>query len=348
MGTQKQRPTRRLLFVSSHRMAGFESPDTQAVFERYAFSLGAIGYHLEQIGWETRRVGLAGSRNPLRLARVIDEFKPDIIYTYGSVTALNPLLARRLFCKHRNFRVVHGWDDVYGDLWRCAFGWLPGKWMDVMERWIIKCSDAVVTLSLFNLERGRRWGVESHFIPNGANVPQFDPSTCPIHLEGRLKIVYSGDQARWKRTWEICEAMRHVPKNIKLYLTGGHYPYLDPYASENCIFLGYLPKNDQLSVLAQADVLAVTADQECNAKIQEYLRFGKPILGYDGRPNLFFTNGRNALLTRDYPAAIMRLADDPAFRRQLAENAARDLPVLSWSEVAAEFDKYFRGLMAGK
>jgi hypothetical protein len=52
----------RLLIVSSHRMEGFESPDTQAVYERYSFSLGAIGYHLEQMGWETQRVGLAGWR----------------------------------------------------------------------------------------------------------------------------------------------------------------------------------------------------------------------------------------------------------------------------------------------
>jgi hypothetical protein len=61
--------------------------------------------------------------------------------------------------------------------------------------------------------------------------------------------------------------------------------------------------------MAQSDVLVCTADQDCNAKIQEYLRFHKPILGYDGRANLFFTNGQNALLTRDYPAAIRRLAD---------------------------------------
>ena len=32
---------------------------------------------------------------------------------------------------------------------------------------------------------------------------------------------------------------------------------------------------------------------------------------------------------------------------RLAENAVRDLPVMSWAEVAAEFDNYFRGLMAG-
>jgi glycosyltransferase involved in cell wall biosynthesis len=216
--------------------------------------------------------------------------------------------------------------------------------MDAWERLTVTRSDAVVTLSRHNQARARAWGVECCYIPNGADRPVFDPAACAIRLEGRFKIVYTGDQARWKRTWEVCEAMRRLPDDIRLYLTGEHYAYLDPYASRNCVFLGYLSKNDQLAVMGQADALVVTADQDCNAKIQEYLRFGKPILGYDGRLNLVFANGRNALLTRDYAAAIRRLADDPALCRTLAGNAVRDIPVLGWDEVAAEFDRFFRSL----
>ena len=122
--------------------------------------------------------------------------------------------------------------------------------------------------------------------------------------------------------------MRHVPKEIKLYLTGPHYAYLDEYASENCIFLGYVSKNDQFGVMSQADVLVCTADQDCNAKLHEYLRWEKPILGYDGRANLLFKNGRNALLTRDYPSAIMRLYNEPQLRRELAEHAKPTSPCI--------------------
>jgi glycosyltransferase involved in cell wall biosynthesis len=336
---------KRLLVVSSHRAGtGIDTLDTAAFFAKYPYSLGAITYNLERLGWTTRRLGMVNSRNPWRLARIIDEFQPDIIYTYGSLTAMNPLWARRWLCRHRAFRVVHGWDDIYGDIWRDVYGWLPGKFMEGMERVIVTRSDAVVTLSRYHQQIGRRWGVESHYIPNGADIPQFDTAASTIRLEGRLKIVYTGDAARWKRTWEICAAMRHLPPEIKLYRTGGHYAELDQYNSENCIYLGYLSKNDQLSVMAQADVLVVTADQDCNAKIQEYLRFHKPILGYDGRANLFFANGRNALLTRDYPTAIRRLADDPALRQQLVEHADRELPVHTWAEIAAQFDACFRSV----
>ncbi|MGI6099555.1 MAG: glycosyltransferase family 4 protein [Lentisphaerae bacterium] len=335
----------RLLLVSTHRKPEFETLSAADYFALHPYSVGAILHNLELRGWQTRRLGIRSTVHPGRLIRAINDFRPDIIYTYGSLTALNPVWLRRL-CRHRSYKVVHGWDDVYGEIWHDVYGWLPGRLMDIMERAIIRQSDGVVTLSRYNQERGRKWGVESVYIPNGADVPSYDPSKCPIRLEGRLKLVYTGDQARWKRTWEICAAMADLPKDIKLYLTGGHYPYLDKYASENCIFLGYLPKNDQLSVMAQADVLVITANQDCNAKIQEYLRFGKPILGYDGRPNLFFTNGHNALLTRDYRSAILRLANDPGLRARLAANA-RDLPVLTWAEIAAQFDDYFRSLLEG-
>lgn len=337
---------KRLLLVSSHRKPGFETLSTADFYARYPYSLGAILYHLEALGWLTQRAGIQTSAHPLRLARLIDRFQPQVVYTYGALTALMPLVVRHTLCRHRAYTVVHGWDDVYGEIWRDVYGRLPGLAMDLLERLIVKRSDAVVTLSRYNQLRARPWGVECHYIPNGADWPPPPDLAAAPRLEGRLKLVYTGDQARWKRTADVCAAMRHLPSDIKLYLTGEHYAYLDRYASDNCIFLGYLSKADQLAVMAQADVLVVTADQDCNAKIHEYLRFGKPILGYDGRPNLFFTNGRNALLTRDYPSAIRRLADDPALRDALAEHAAQDLPVLSWAEVARLFDGWLEGIGA--
>lgn len=301
----------------------------------------AIFYHLSLQGWHTRRAGWKTSSRLSSLAACIDAFKPSIIYTYGSTVALNPLLCRRFLCKWKAFKVVHGWDDLYGDIWGNLFGW-PGRLlMNFVEWLIITQSDYVVTLSYYLKQRGKVWGVDCHYIPNGADFPVFDITTCAIRLSGTMNIVYTGDQAKWKRTAEICEAMRHVPSDIKLYLTGERYPYLDHYASDNCIFLGYLSRNDQLCVMSQADVFVTTSDQDCNAKLQEYLRFHKPILGYDGRMNLFFKNGHNALLTRNYPEAIMRLYRDHELRQSLARHAAQDIPIYSWKEIAAQFDELF-------
>ena len=91
-----------------------------------------------------------------------------------------------------------------------------------------------------------------------------------------------------------------------------------------------------------------TSNQDCNAKLQEYLRWKKPILAFDGEANNFFKNGETALLAKDgdYAPLIMRLADDPSLCRRIAENADRDIPVYSWAEIARQFEEYFIGIMS--
>lgn len=339
-------PTKlRVLVVSSTRAEWFESQDTAVHYQHAPYSLGAIMKNLEPLGWQAGWAGWQTASNAKRLAERIDAFRPHIIYTYGSTTALKPLYCRRRLTAWKDFKVVHGWDDLYGDIWNDLFGW-PGRvFMDHIERRIVTESDHVITLSYFLQQRGRKWGVESTYIPNGADPVDTSVLKGTIKLDGKMNLVYTGDQARWKRTADICEAMRHVPKDIKLYLTGQHYKYLDKYASDNCIFLGYVSKEEQLNVMNQADVFVLTADQDCNAKLHEYLRWGKPILGYDGRLNLILKNNRNALLTRDYPPAIMTLYHNPALRTKLAAHATEDVPVMAWSEIAKLFDAAFRSFI---
>lgn len=338
---------KRILYVSSTRRPWFESQSCDEHFRNAPYSIDAIGYNLEKSGWTVGWCGWKTSKSLRLLAKKIDEFKPDVIYTYGSTVALHPLICRRFLCKHKTFKVVHGWDDHYGRIWGDLFGW-PGKvLMDWMEKRIVKNSDAVVTLSYELQKIGRKWGVECKYIPNGADPLEKLLVEGDIKLTGRFNIVYTGDKAKWKRTEDICAAMRTLPKDIKLYLTGQNEAYLSKYESDNCIFLGWLSKEEQFNVMSQADAFVCTSDQDCNAKLQEYLRWKKPILGFDGEANNFFKNGENALLAKngDYAPLIEKLASDPAFCQRLSENAARDIPVYSWAEIAQQFDEYFVGLV---
>jgi glycosyltransferase involved in cell wall biosynthesis len=150
-----------------------------------------------------------------------------------------------------------------------------------MEKRIVKNSDVVVTLSYELQKIGRKWGIECKYIPNGADSIEKLMMKGEIKLTGRFNIVYSGDKAKWKRTEDICSAMTRLPKDIKLYLTGRKEAYLEKYSSENCIFLGWLSKEEQFNVMSQADAFVCTSNQDCNAKLQEYLRWKKPILAYD-------------------------------------------------------------------
>jgi len=345
--------SKRLLFVTSKPTSWFESQDAAVHFQHAPYSIDAIGYNLEKLGWDVGWMGRSTAVSPFSVARRIDSFKPDIIYTYGSTVALHPLFCRRFLCKHKAFKVVHGWDDPYGRIWNEMIGW-PGKvLMNWMEKRIVKNSDAVVTLSYELQKKGRRWGVDCHYIPNGADpIPNSNnpnnSNNQTIRLTGRFNLVYTGDKARWKRTEDICRAMQKLPKDIKLYMTGRDYDHLKPYSSENCISLGWLTKEEQFAVMSQADAFVVTSNQDCNAKLQEYLRWKKPILAFDGEANNFFKNGHNALLAKDgdYAPLILRLIDEPDLGPTLVKNAEAEIPVYTWAEIAQQFDSYFSDLLS--
>jgi glycosyltransferase involved in cell wall biosynthesis len=275
----------------------------------------------------------------------MNEFRPDIVFTYG-VTGLQPLMARRFLGAWR-CPIVHGWEDCYADIWASLagrpFGWLVHQ----LERQIIRRSDFITTPSLALQNRARAWGKQTWRIPNGAEeIPPFDRAKCTLKLQGAMTLVHLGDQGKYKHTEDVVKAMASVPKDVRLYLVGVPNPDLLKYAAENVIFTGPVSWADLWGVLEQADVLVCTAHQDCNGKFYHYLRARKPILAYDGDPNLQFKNRVNALLTRDYAAAIMELYAAPDLRRRLAENAARDIRVYTWAEVAQQFDGVFREILS--
>lgn len=339
----------RILFVSSSRSPWYAKGTSAAAhFAAAPYSIDAIGYNLERMGWTVAWLGWRDTANPLRLAKEIDAFRPDIVYTYGSTAAVWPIVLKRVLCRHRRFLVVHGWDDHYDRIWNERFGWLGKVVMLAVQKFLVTRSDAVVTLSYALQKLGRSWGVDCAYIPNGADPVDRASAKGTIHLEGRFKLVYTGDKVKWKRTADICRAMRSLPHDIKLYLTGRDEDYLRPFLSDNCISLGWLTKDDQRAVMSQADAFVCTSNQDCNAKLQEYLRWQRPILALKGEADNFFTDGENALLADDgdYAPLVLRLANDPALCRRLAENAARQIPVYSWFEIAQKFDAYFRGMLS--
>lgn len=330
---------RKILYITSSRNKYTASGSIEDYYRLLPYGQAAVLYNLVRLGWEERRLALWGSLRLRRVGRTMEQFDPAVVFT-NSVAGLMPVCSRRLFSRWRG-PVVHGWDDFYEVIWRLNFGWCAGRFMRWFERQIVVHSDYIITISLYNKKRAESWGKRAWYVPNGCDVPQFDLSASGIRLDGRMKLVYCGDQGAYKRTGDIVRAMSRVPPDIKLYLIGTPNPALRRYASANVIFLGRLPENDKWSVMSQADVLVCTADTDCNAKFHEYLRMKKPILGYDGIANHLFRNRVNAFLTRDYPAAITELAESPELRVRLAENAARDIPVHPWREIARQYDLAF-------
>ena len=60
------------------------------------------------------------------------------------------------------------------------------------------------------------------------------------------------------------------------------------------------------------------------------------------KPDIIYTFGSMVAL---HPL-IERLAADPALCKTLADNAAHDIPVYTWAEIAQQFEDYFKVLFS--
>ena len=96
---------KRLLYASSTRRDGFENQDPLAHYKDAPYSIEAIGYNLSKLGWKVCWCGWAATHNPFRLAKEIDAFEPDVVYSHGSLLALHPLFCRKFLCRHKAFKL---------------------------------------------------------------------------------------------------------------------------------------------------------------------------------------------------------------------------------------------------
>jgi glycosyltransferase involved in cell wall biosynthesis len=329
---------KRVLYITSSRHRFLLNASTDEVYARWPHGMGAILFHLQEMGWESRRIGFWQACNPWKLARVIRAFRPTVIWTYG-LTWIFPAWARRLSGWHAP--ILHGWEDCNSDIWANIVGRWFGRLVNLVEKPTVCRADFVVSAAFDLCNRARAWGRPVQYIPNGADLPEFDPAKCKFEMTGKMNVVHVGDQSRHKHTEDVVKVMAGLPKEIKLYLVGVPNPALLKYASDNVIFTGFVSYNDLWTILSRADVAVNTSHQDVNGKLSYYLRMKKPILAWDGKANLMFKNRENALLTRDYAAALLELYRSPELRQRLAENAARDIPVPTWREVAEQYDRLF-------
>jgi len=109
---------------------------------------------------------------------------------------------------------------------------------------------------------------------------------------------------------------------------------------KNVHFLGLIPQNELPRYLKTADILVLTADDDCTLKMFEYIKAGKAILGIRGRLNYVLTHLENAYLTDDIKKGLKALVENDELRKRLADGVKR-VRVYTWREVA---DMYLRVL----
>ena len=263
------------------------------------------------------------------------KFKPDVLISAGPI-AFIPTLLKRL--KIMNVVHVHDWTDDNVDI-----NWEYGiTKMALFEYFTVEHADVITTPSVFRKERCELWGKRVFFIPHGVSE-DFDKKE-PVELKGDIKVLYAGEISRRKRVDKLIKAVKNL--NCELYIIGKIKEEFMKIAPPNVHFLGYIPQDEIPRYLKAADILVLTADDDCTLKMYEYIKAGKAILGIRGKLNYVLTHMENAYLTDDLFSGLKKLIEDDDLRMRLARNVRR-MKVYTWKEIAKMYLNTLKFILGG-
>lgn len=260
------------------------------------------------------------------------KFKPDIIISTGFIGII-PILFRKL--RLVKCPIIHDWNDYYTEIHGPRIGIAKAAFL---EAYIIENSNYITTPSRYLFEKARIYEKKARFIGHGENL---NLNQKKANLKGKFKLIYVGDQNKYKKVNRIIEAVNGL--NCELYLAGTINESLLKIAPKNVQFLGKIPYNKVGAYIKAADVCVITADQE-NLKLHEYAKAGKVILAYKGRISYFLTHLENAYICEDLRQGLIKLMKNPKLRKKLEKNIKK-LPTSSWNKIAEEYLTFLKDII---
>ena len=270
------------------------------------------------------------------------KFKPDIIMVNWVPASLIPIIFKKLGLVKRP--IVLDWGDYYADMMTNY----PKSIVKLMEDFTFKNSDYITTVSKLNEKRAKDFNKKVIYIPHG----YFEGNKkTEINLDklktkkNNLKVIYLGEQSKWKKVDEIILAAKDL--ECDLFLFGKTNPDFVKLAGKNIHFMGYIDELEVREVLKQGDILVNTSNQDCNFKFFEYISVGKPILAFDGLPANILKHKENAYLTKDFKQGLAELINDKQLRKKLEKNVKK-IKTYSWDKIIDKHLKYYKDILQGK
>lgn len=291
----------------------------------------------------TRSPGPTLVREVLRLRRLLDEVRPDLVHAHSAKAGL----AGRLAVRGRVPTVFqpHAWsfEAVGGVTARLALRW---------ERWGARWASRVVCVSEAERTTGVRAGIDARWdvVRNGVDPERFAPSPAPSARAALLPdldpaaplVVCVGRLCRQKGQDALLDAWEFVSRRVptaRLALVGDgpDRDRLADRAPASVLFTGAVP--DPVPWYRAADLVVLPSRWEGMALAPlEAMACGRPVVATDvdgARESLPAAFAPHCLVPPDRPpalaAAVTALLLDPPLRLSLGQQGRRH--VLSTHDV---------------
>jgi colanic acid biosynthesis glycosyl transferase WcaI len=289
-----------------------------------------------------------------RLARAIGEFKPDVALAGNGPLDIQAITTN--YCQRHRIPLVYWHQDIYSvaidKILRrkfSVFGALVGARYIALEKWLLRNSDHVVTITEDFLPVLTDWGTKRERITVIENWPareEFaarprDNAWAREHgLADKLVFLYSGTLGLKHNPDLLLQlALRYRDRpevRVVVNSEGLGSDWLREHGADfpNLLLLPFQPFERLADVIATGDVLIAVLEPDAGifsvpSKVLTYLSAGRPLLGSIPAENLAARTIERAgagLIappddTQAFLAAAARLADDAALRQRLGNNA---------------------------
>ena len=268
------------------------------------------------------------------------KFRPDVVLTVGPV----PGAVAAFYKKIGLVRVplVHDWTDDYVDMFGASHGIFRSG---LLEYFTIQNSDIIVSPSKFRETRCKMINKKVKYIPHGVNAGFDKVKKRELGGKGKVKIVFAGVITRLKGTDKIAKAVNGLDCDLHLFgrINDNHFP-TELFKTPNVHFHGLVNHKEMPGYIKAADILVITADDDCTLKMFDYVKAGKCILSIRGRACYFLTHGVDAYITDDLRGGLMELIKNKKLRTKLSKNVKK-IKIRTWNEIAEEYINFLRGLI---
>jgi glycosyltransferase involved in cell wall biosynthesis len=297
----------------------------------------------------------AKTRNPIRavsrLYDLLEKHRPDLVLTYnwGSIDAVIAALLRRI-------PVIHT-EDGFGNE-EAVRQKRRRVWF---RRAALRHVHAVIapSLTLSRVMRGIWRLPETHirYIPNGVDLDLFTPPARSMNGSGEIVIGTVGQLRREKRQdllIEACAAIKAQPIRLLLAGDGMERNALREKAralriEDRVEFLGAVSAPEQL--YRKLDIFALSSSTEqMPMSVLEAMATGLPVLSTDvgDVKHIVSADNQPYVVAWDaYPAALNRLVEDAALRRELgAGNRKKCEQLYGFDRMLEQYERVYESALA--
>ena len=291
----------------------------------------------------------------LIIGNALDRFKPDVIQLFSpAVLSANGMFAGR----RRGIPVIANYQTdlpAYAHHYGYSFLSRPTRdWLRFIHNGchltLVPSHSTLRELQGWGFRRLRRWG-------RGVNSIRFTPARRSQGwrerlLAGRdpnaLLCVYVGRLAHEKRVDLLLEVARTPGVALTIIGDGALREDLErQFAGTGTHFMGYLYGEELADAFAAADVFCFPGPSETFGQVvQEALASGLPavVVNAGGVVDLV-EEGKTGYICEPssaaFAAAVLRLRDDPALRRQMSVAARAYAEARPWSAIMAQLEGHY-------